>query len=157
MSHSSAPSMAVGIFCLHQVWRQHDEPIYVAGMYRAWQYACSVPPDYVCATDLRVMAAMIKRRPVVEHFRLYDNISVGGNVPPPAERVPELIDYMLDAQNRMTSDELAKEYLRIHPEEDGNGRVASLLINIKDRTLDKPRDLPDFDWGPQMVPMKVEG
>lgn len=43
-------------------------------------------------------------------------------------------------------DSWIKDWLWIHPFEDGNGRTASILRNWMLGTLDSPTDLPDYGW-----------
>jgi len=47
-------------------------------------------------------------------------------------------------QDQLTTDEFVVEFLKIHPFKDGNGRVAFLLYNILNNSLDDPAPLPDY-------------
>lgn len=45
---------------------------------------------------------------------------------------------------KMTTDEFVKEFLDIHPFQDGNGRTAAILYNLLNGTLGEPQPLPDY-------------
>lgn len=138
-----------------EVQRQHDSAIYVQGMISAWLYAFEVDPGDITVEDLQILNALVKMRPVGQHFRQV-NVMVGNDTPPQWYHVPRLIDQMLDNQYLMTAEELGFEYLKVHPESDGNGRTALLLINIKNKTLMTPTDLPEFDFTKSLITGQIE-
>jgi hypothetical protein len=61
---------------------------------------------------------------------------------------PELIErqmnLIIENIDSMTTDEFCKAFLDIHPFADGNGRVASVLYNKLNGTLDDPIMLPYY-------------
>lgn len=54
------------------------------------------------------------------------------------------INQLCSNQHSLTTDEFVKEFLDIHPFTDGNGRVAFILHNLKNKTMDYPNPLPDY-------------
>lgn len=75
-------------------------------------------------------------------------VQVGNNVKPQWHEVPRLMDNLIEAWNRISSDEWYREFEEVHPFRDGNGRTGNILWNyhrdtLEPRTLDFP---PDF-WG----------
>lgn len=156
------PIHVVRYLC-REVQRQDDEAIFVEGMMNAWFYAFSVNPADITMQNLQVLNALVKRRPAMNHFRM-ENVTISSRGPLGApigsrfQDVPRHLHVLLEAQGSYDGTDFAKAYLDIHPELDGNGRTASLLMNIKDGTLKDPRDLPYFTW-PEPVGMgyKAEG
>lgn len=60
---------------------------------------------------------------------------------------PRLVPGAVDRMMRFLdwhADGVAKAFLDVHPFIDGNGRVAWILLNWIDRTLDDPRPLPEY-------------
>lgn len=58
--------------------------------------------------------------------------------------IPQAMKTLLVNQQEMTVTEFLKEFLLIHPFADGNGRVAFLLFNLKNGSMDYPLPLPDL-------------
>lgn len=67
----------------------------------------------------------------------------------PAVR-PELINSTLDqlitVGTELTPYDWTREFLCIHPGQDYNGRVAWILYNLKNGTIDNPAPLPKFTF-----------
>lgn len=63
----------------------------------------------------------------------------------PAERVFDLMESLIAAQDVLSVDEFVKGFLDIHPFEDGNGRTAFVLYNLKvDNDIESVVPLPYY-------------
>lgn len=76
----------------------------------------------------------------VHHGKTFQSIGVA-----PDQIIPQL-GKLLDAdiEGQITPEEFVKEFLDIHPLEDGNGRSAAIMYNMIRGTLDNPAIFPDF-------------
>lgn len=87
-------------------------------------------------------ANKLRRTPVV--FR-------NGGTSASHDMVYELLEHRIeevstDHEGHLTVEEFIREFLWIHPFEDGNGRVAWILQNWLNRTMDRPEPLKEYDW-----------
>lgn len=62
------------------------------------------------------------------------------------QNIEQAIFRLIRFQDEMTPEEFVKEFLLIHPFEDGNGRVAWILWNVKVDGLYFLEPLPEFDF-----------
>lgn len=85
---------------------------------------------------------------------MYRNVPAVFNQGSPAlnaENIPRAMDALIEWINigmarggGLDADAQVKEFLKIHPFTDGNGRVASLLYNFLRGTLSNPETLPYY-------------
>lgn len=131
-------------YIIRETERQYGEVHEVRGMLSAWQFAWSVDPEAITNEDILTIGYMIKVEPALHHYRRIPVI-VGLSTPPHWADVPRLMQTLLENQDADT-DGWIKQFLEIHPFADGNGRCASLLRNIRERTLLHPTDLPHYKF-----------
>jgi hypothetical protein len=60
------------------------------------------------------------------------------------EHIQRQMELLLEEGGKLTVDEWVKQFLIIHPFEDGNGRVAAIIYNFLDGMLDAPQEMPDY-------------
>lgn len=140
-------------WCAAEVHRQKATPLHVAGMFEAWDYLFGLSADLnrdLGQMDLLVMERCITLSPGprIHPWRTtpatFDN---GRKAAIAWQHVERQMDLWLDEWNNgtiLTAGTLTKLFLDIHPYEDGNGRLAALLWNWRNRTLSNPLPLPDF-------------
>lgn len=58
--------------------------------------------------------------------------------------VKRLIHNLFEYGDELNSDEFTKEFLWIHPFNDGNGRTAWLIYNWKNNSLNNPEKMPEY-------------
>lgn len=138
-------------YCADEVERQGDGPLYVAHMFEAWLYA----REYVAAkgnmateNDICILSMLVRGFDRIPHYRntpvTFANGSFGLDPQHVYRQMGLLVAEGLDPRSQMTLDEWIKTFLDIHPFEDGNGRVASLLWNVGRGKITNPVIMPDF-------------
>lgn len=147
---------AVVAYCAMEVERQHDGPLQVADMWRAWHHAFirsrgSEHDPRPSVWDLSEMAHLIRpdKNPWAHPGLTYRRTPVTfnqitGPAPPAAEIVSGAVDRLWRHASDAEADELIKALLDIHPWADGNGRVASIARNWLMGTLLQPTPLPRY-------------
>lgn len=131
-------------YCAEEVTRQMDPPIYVYYMLRAWNYATEITPTDVTEFDIIMLGDMVNGEHRHQGWRKTPVSFRDGSLGADWWMVPHLMQRLLSFQADATPDEFCKQFLDIHPFEDGNGRVASLLRNVLTRTLNDPLPLPYY-------------
>jgi Fic family protein len=139
-------------YIAHETERQSGTIQEALGMYGALNYLRNLASEGhpIHEPTLLYLARCING---VKGYRQVPAVFNQGNPAVSADLVPNamqrLSHAMLDVQNpgpvgEMTARILTKEFLEIHPFTDGNGRVASLMWNFLNRTLDNPDPMPYF-------------
>lgn len=99
--------------------------------------------DWLTPYGIQTVAAIIE--PVNRYgFRKIPVTFRSGGTAANAERIPTLIGSLITHINLMSVDDWVKEFLWIHPFLDANGRLAWILFNLLNNTLDNPEPLPNF-------------
>lgn len=143
-----------------EVKRQKADATFVAGMALALDYVDQAIGDkgYLGIADIHninacVMLGVNNDRPWGFRKTPVTFQNGGGSCAP--DVVPQATARIFEAVHpdgltfKIDPDEIdpwIKQFLWIHPYEDGNGRTASILRNWMMGTLDNPTDLPDYNW-----------
>lgn len=137
--------MQVVNYCAAECERQHTSPVSVGHMFFAWYLADGFTGPVRESGIFLIENAVNDRALSFGYRRTAVSFASGGRAADWQE-VPRLMGNLLAAQDTLTPDEFAKEFLDIHPFEDGNGRTASLLWNYLRGTIQSPDMLPEFDF-----------
>jgi hypothetical protein len=143
----SSIQMGIVNACAIECERQQSGERSVARLLRAYNYAMQVvEPVYlrngrIRQSDIVVMATYIHPENH-NQYRLVP-VQVGGEIIS-WENIQHQMQQLEDLQENMTSGELVKRFLDIHPFVDGNGRTAFVLYNLLNHTLEAPDQLPNF-------------
>lgn len=133
-------------WCIDEVERQGDpmKP-YLYGMVQAWQYGIKIQDERRSITedDIHILAGLVKTKDWSRYRETpvsFADMSLGL----PWEQIIRQMHLLIEHQHTFTADEFAKRFLDIHPFEDGNGRVAAILWNYINGTIEHPITMPDF-------------
>jgi len=142
-------SREVKDWALAEVVRQQAPRHYMWGMVDAWVYATDMAPNGVTSYHLLQLSMRVRlfteqptwrRTPV--SFRDGGSATAWEHIP---RQVGLLTDAMADGcQSEDEANEYVKRFLDIHPFEDGNGRVGSVLYNLLMGTLEHPQMMPYY-------------
>lgn len=135
--------LAIIQFCAEECTRQQSGETSVAWMVNAYNFACErfAVDNTITVEDVLTLAALIEPEKNKNGFRQVP-VTVGGDVIP-WQNIERQIASLLEAQDRLTPTELYREYEKIHPNIDGNGRLGAILFNVKNGTLYVPKAAPD--------------
>lgn len=130
-----------------EVERQGDPPSFVYHMARAWNalVIISMVKNTLNETDIMEIGALVKNRDVERYRNTPVTFASGGHASNPAV-IYRSMESLMANMGDLSPDEFAFEFLKIHPFEDGNGRVASLVRNFMLGTLIDPSPLPYYDF-----------
>ena len=140
--------------CKAECERQMDyRPEAVEGLERAVR-AMGVHPFDISEMDIQYLAGLVNwNKPVYMAYRTVPAYFANGNHAIPAWNVPNAMARLIEGLNAYKGANsrwesyvnfLVKEFLDIHPFADGNGRVAFVLYNWLNGTLDNPVTLPYY-------------
>ena len=151
MNNTSLISIPLHVveFCAAECARQHSGEQSVARMCEAWYdvYATS-QYQVVCISldDVEEWAKMLEPEKNANGLRTtpvsFEDLSIALD----PDVVPQALESLLWAiqKDSLTASEVYQEFEDIHPLNDGNGRLGSLLYNLKRGTLMTPITPPEF-------------
>ena len=119
------------------------EPGALVGLLRAYDYAWSHQHSLPTLDDILYIGTMI-HPPNQRRLRIVPITFSNGALAPHYSLVPGLMHTLMGFQSTATPYEWVKEFLDIHPFEDGNGRTAWVLLNWLKIQLNHPEPLPYF-------------
>lgn len=146
----------VAEYCQEEVRRQGHDVARRAGIHRvgwmldAWSYALSTatqkPPSL---DDVRELGRRVERYKNSGDALRRCDVRVGSVVMPPWQKVGGLLVHWQTSWSSpsVTPWTVYREFLEIHPFEDGNGRVGKVLLNWRNGTLLAPVFPPADFWG----------
>lgn len=140
-----------------EVKRQKADATFVAGMALALDYTTQIVSrqGYLGVADIHNINSCVMNNPQRWGFRNTPVTFQNGGSSCSPSKIPEAMvrhlgmihpDGGLILFHPEDVDRWIKQFLWIHPYEDGNGRTASILRNWMMGTLDNPTDLPDYGW-----------
>lgn len=145
-------------WCAGEVERQQATPLHVAGMFRAWEYAQALDADrrpvigFTLDEDILLRfesLVMLRDGRRTRPWRVTPAAFANGNLALAYQHIERQMGLWMVEWNRQVlsknmADQLTKQFLMIHPFEDGNGRIAAILWNWRLGTLSHPKPLPEF-------------
>ena len=143
-------SRAVQQWAMREVARQLASPIFVVGMLQAWNYArTQVPVNGITQFHLLTMSRYVRMLDYQPTWRTTAVSFRDGGTASEWWHIPRQMGLLCDAMQDGPSDEdevheWVKRFLEIHPFEDGNGRVGSILYNLLMGTMETPQMMPYY-------------
>ncbi len=137
-------------FCAQECERQRTGPMEVYRMIRA--YGLALNQTIVTMSFINDLALLIEPISNKNGFRNIPVIFSSGKHPAAkCDQILRLMQQLMLAYldgDRLTPADFYYEFQKIHPFEDGNGRVGAIIYNHMRGTLDRPISAPDF-FGPR--------
>lgn len=135
-------------YCADEVERQGDGPRAVGNMFRAWDYIVDnyAGNRYFDEDNLRKIAALVNGQGGYMSYRLGPAVFNQGSPALDAQHIERQLGILFAHMLTITPDEFCKRLLEIHPFEDGNGRVASLMYNWLRGSIMIPSSLPMYEF-----------
>lgn len=127
--------------------RQHVDEEALVRLLQAHLLAINAPNPCPTMAQVRQMATLIEPtlNPADAPFRRTPVTFADGGTAIDAQLIPGVLVVMLGCLDADTdARDFTKAFLDVHPLRDGNGRVAWLIFNWLEGTLDDPLPLPDF-------------
>jgi hypothetical protein len=136
--------LAIIRFCAEECARQNSGEESVAWMVNAYVYAVErfSVQNTISEEDVLAMAAMIEPKKNANGYRKVPVSFRTGEVVG-WENIERQIGNVLGAQDVLEPVEFYTEFEKVHPHEDGNGRLGAILYNVKNGTLYCPVAPPD--------------
>jgi Fic family protein len=132
--------------CAREVERQKDTPMHVAYLLRALNVARNMNAFSPTVNEdwIRELNAIVDNGD--GNYRKIPATFNQGMPAINAENIPNVMANLVKHQDMLTYEEFVYEFLKIHPFEDGNGRVAFLLFNLLKGTIQALEPLPEFTF-----------
>jgi hypothetical protein len=122
-----------------EVDRQGESALSVPAFLQGWNFAHATP--YPMQQTISILNGIVNGWPAsrshaarlgaIEGYRTTPVTFVNGNTGAKADQIPRLMDQLCDSDLWNDDREaFVLEFLKIHPFEDGNGRVAAILMNL---------------------------
>ncbi len=132
-----------------EVDRQGESALSVPAFLQGWDFAHNT--RYPMQQTISILNGIVNGWPAsrshaarlgaIEGYRTTPVTFVNGNTGAKADHIPRLMDQLCDSDLWDDDREaFVLEFLKIHPFEDGNGRVAAILMNLAPRLHDFPQD-----------------
>jgi len=113
-----------------EVDKQGDSALSVPGFLTAWDFAHATP--YPLQKTIKCLNARVRDSVRIATYRTTPVTFLNGNTGAKADQIPRLMDQLCDSDLWDTDRQaFVLEFLKIHPFEDGNGRVAAILMNME--------------------------
>ena len=111
-----------------EVDKQGDGALSVPGFLNAWDFAHTTP--YPIQKTIKCLNARVRDAVRIATYRTTPVTFLNGNTGAKADQIPRLMDQLCDSDLWDDDREaFVLEFLKIHQFEDGNGRVAAILMN----------------------------
>jgi hypothetical protein len=140
-------------WCTEEVRRQGDPPNYIPRMIQAWQYGILICNEWRCIdeTDVHILGGLVKgiegNTGPYQKYRQTPVSFANGTLALAPDLIERQMWLLFLNQGVFNVEQWTKAFLDIHPFEDGNGRVASIMYNIKKGTILHPIHKPDYYGG----------
>lgn len=137
------------------VRQQADTITDVRNLLNAYQYAITVRDNgiQVNETTFRTLGGLVEPVKNATGFRVTPVTFQNGGSSAPASEITRLMIGLRDGikateyqRNETEINHLTREFLWIHPFQDGNGRLGWILYNFLRGSLDEPVALPHYQW-----------
>lgn len=125
--------------CEHQMALRQEDFI---GMARAYEYAlatiCLRPGWQIRMNDLAPLITRVNAEQVWVPWRSQPATFANGRWATNAQHVQREMEILIKNQHLLPPDNFYWEFEEIHPWHDGNGRVGSLLWNVRNNSITDP-------------------
>jgi hypothetical protein len=117
-------------------------------MLEGWSYAYRHYDEPVTTEFVQRVGGLVEPRKNTHGEWRDVDVRVGFTVMPKWDKVPRLMDALVEAWGELDSDTWYREFEEVHPFADGNGRTGNILWNLHRGRLNpwQVRFPPDF-WG----------
>lgn len=120
---------AITDFCIKECERQNDLTTEaVAGMVEAWYTASHSHFEPFTIGGILILGKLLK--PQNKNFRNTPVVFQNGNSGVDYREIDRLLNNLFENRYDITYDEFYIEFEKIHPFEDGNGRLGAILWNL---------------------------
>lgn len=136
-------------YMAREVERQKAEPTFINGMVDGMEFISNFSQDMLNFSVLFDLNELVVCRSRNRGYRVTPATFQNGGSSARADTIPDAMERLLNHAPFVKEDILddwIKQFLWVHPFEDGNGRTASILRNWFLGTLGNPTDLPHYEW-----------